>query len=199
MRLLLEREPGFQIVGETGDGLEAVQQVRRLKPDVLVLDLLMPSLNGFAVLRRVRLSSPKTRVVVFSIYGDEARVGQAFRLGATAYVLKEAPAGELVAAVRAAAEGKFYVSSPFSAIPIEDFLRKARGIAPQPYEKLTDREREVLQLVAEGRTNKEIARRLRISRRTVEVHRANMMHKLNLRNTAAVVRFALAQGLLSSK
>lgn len=196
LRSLLEAEPDFSVIGETGDGLEAAQLVERLQPDVLVLDLMMPSLNGLEVTRQVSQRSPQTHVVILSMYANEAHVLEALRAGAVAYVLKESTAAELVRAVREAVAGRRYLSPPLSERAIEVYMQKAESAALDPYETLTAREREVLYLVAEGHTNAEIADRLFISRRTVETHRANLMRKLDLRTQTDLISYALRRGIV---
>jgi DNA-binding NarL/FixJ family response regulator len=196
LRSLLEAEPDCSIVGETGDGLEAVQLVERLQPDLLVLDLMMPSLNGLEVTRQVSQRSPRTRVVILSMHANEAHVLEALRAGAAAYVLKESTSAELVRAVREAFAGRRYLGTPLSERAIEAYVQKAESAALDPYEMLTAREREVLHLVVEGHTSAEIADRLFIGRRTVETHRANLMRKLGLRTHTDLIRYALQQGIL---
>jgi len=196
LRSLLEAEPDFSVVGETGDGLEAAQLVERLQPDVLVLDLMMPGLNGLEVTRQVSQRSPRTRVVILSMHASEAHVLEALRSGAAAYVLKESTSAELVRAVREAVAGRRYLSSPLSERAIEAYMQKAESAALDPYEMLTAREREVLHLVVQGHTSAEIADRLFISRRTVETHRANLMRKLGLRTHTDLIRYALQRGIL---
>jgi len=196
LRSLLEAEPDFSVVGETGDGLEAAQLVERLQPDVLVLDLMMPGLNGLEVTRQVSQRSPRTRVVILSMHASEAHVLEALRSGAAAYVLKESTSAELVRAVREAVAGRRYLSSPLSERAIEAYMQKAESAELDPYEMLTAREREVLHLVVQGHTSAEIADRLFISRRTVETHRANLMRKLGLRTHTDLIRYALQRGIL---
>jgi two-component system response regulator NreC len=196
LRSLLEGEPDFSVVGETGDGLEAAQLVERLQPDVLVLDLMMPSLNGLEVTRQVSQRSPQTHVVILSMHANEAHVLEALRAGAAAYVLKESTSAELVRAVHEAIAGRRYLSPPLSERAIKVYMQKAEPAALDPYETLTAREREVLHLVAEGHTNAEIADRLFISRRTVETHRANLMRKLSLRTQTDLISYALRRGIL---
>lgn len=196
LRSLLEAEPDFSVIGETADGLEATQLVERLQPDVLVLDLMMPGLNGLAVTRQVSQRSLRTHVVILSMHPNEAYVLEALRAGAAAYVLKESTSAELVRAVREAVAGRRYLSSPLSERAIEAYMQKAESAALDPYETLTAREREVLHLVAEGHANAEIADRLFISRRTVETHRANLMRKLGLRTQTDLIRYALQRGIL---
>ena len=196
LRALLEAESGFRLVGEAGDGLETVQLVERLHPDVLVLDLMMPGLNGLEVTLQVGKRSPQTRVVILSMHANEAYVLEALRNGAAGYVLKDASAAELVQAVREVAAGRRYLSSPLSERAIEAYVGKAQETTLDRYETLTTREREVLHLVAEGHTNAEIAARLSISPRTAETHRANMMRKLGLQTQTDLIRYALRRGII---
>jgi DNA-binding NarL/FixJ family response regulator len=196
LRVLLEAQPDFQLVGEAGDGLEAVQLTERLKPDVLVIDLMMPSLNGLEATRQVSQRSPHTRVVILSMHANEAYVLESLRNGAAGYVLKDSSAADLVHAVREVVAGRRYLSSPLSERAIEAYIQKATDVTLDPYEMLTNREREVLHLAAEGYTNAEIADQLSISPRTAETHRANLMHKLGLRTHTDLIRYALRRGIL---
>ncbi len=198
LRALLEAEGDLRIVGEAEDGLEAVELTKRLKPDVMVLDLVMPGLNGLEVARQCVQLTPKPRVVVLSMHADEAYVVQALTAGALGYVLKRSTGAELVHAIREALAGRRYLSAPLSDGLIEAYLRKVKGEEHDPYNTLTTREREVLQLAAEGHTNPEIAGRLVVSPRTVEMHRANMMQKLGLHSQADLVRYALRRGILAA-
>ena len=196
LRALLEAEPDFHLVGEAGDGLEAVQLAARLCPDVLVLDLMMPGLGGLEVTLQVGKRSPQTRVIILSMHADEAYVLEALRNGAAGYVLKESSADELVQAVREVVAGRRFLSSPLSERAIDAYVSKAQEVALDRYETLTAREREVLHLAAEGHTNAEIADRLSISSRTAETHRANMMRKLALRSQTDLIRYALRRGII---
>ena len=196
LRALLESEPDFHVIGEAADGLEAIQMVASLQPEILVLDLMMSGMNGLEVTRQVNKRSPETSIVILSMYGNEGYVHEALKAGAKAYVLKESTSKELVRAVREAAVGHRYLSPPLSERAIEAYMRKTEGTMLDPYETLTTREREVLHLVAQGYTNAEIAERLYISRRTVEVHRANMMRKINMHTQADLTRYALQRGVL---
>jgi DNA-binding NarL/FixJ family response regulator len=197
MRALLEGEQGFSVVAEASDGLEAARLVERLQPDVLVLDLMMPALSGLEVLRIVTERSPRTRVVVLSLYSNVAYVAEALKRGATGYVLKGCTEENLVRAVRAAAEGRRFLSPPVTEIAINAYIEQAKAGPFEPHDTLTAREREVLQLSAEGKTGREVAARLHISPRTVENHRANLMRKLGLRNHSELVLHALRYGLIS--
>ncbi len=196
LKALLEGEPHFRLVGEAGDGIEAVRLAERLGPDVLITDVMMPGLNGLEVTRQVTKSVPKTRVVILSMYPDDAYVFEAFKNGASGYVLKESQASDLVKAVREVAAGRRYLSLPLSERSLEVYTRKMKSAPDDPYELLTTREREVLQMVAEGRTSAEIANRLFISPRTAEGHRANLMRKLGLQNHTDLILFALKRGIL---
>lgn len=195
LRLLLEKQPGFAVVGETADGLEAVGLVERLHPDVLVVDLAMPGPGGLDVAREVARRAPKTRVVILSMHASEAFVLQALRHGAAAYVLKESSAEDLVRAIGEALAGRRYLSPPLSEKAIEAYVQRAKGAEVDIYETLTSRERQVLHLAAEGLSNPAIGERLGISPRTAETHRAHVMQKLGLRSRTDLITFALRRGL----
>jgi two-component system response regulator NreC len=194
LRALLEPQPGFSIVGEATDGLKAAALTERLKPDILVVDLMMPGLSGFDVTRRVVKRVPKTRVIMLSMYSSEPHVVEALRSGAMGYVLKDASPEELANAIREVAAGRRYLGAPYTNELIDTYLKRPGGV--DPYETLTPREREVLHLVAEGFTSGEIAGRLFISPRTAESHRANLMRKLGLRSRTDLVRFAFQRGIV---
>ncbi len=196
LRALLEAEQDFHLIGEAGDGLEAVQLVERLRPDVLVLDLMMPGLSGLEVTRQVCQRSPHTRVIILSMHNNEAYVLEALRNGAAGYVLKDSSVADLVQAVRAVTAGRRYLSPLLSERAIEVYAQKAQEVAADPYETLTNREREVLHLVAEGCSNTKVAARLSISPRTAETHRANMMRKLDLHTQTDLIRYALRRGII---
>jgi DNA-binding NarL/FixJ family response regulator len=197
-RALLAAEKDFEIVGETGDGLEALRLVERLKPDLILVDLMMPGLGGLEVARQVAQRGSATRVVVLSMHSNEAYVLQALKNGAAGYVLKDASSTELVRAVREAVAGRRYLSPPLSEKAVEAYLHKAKtSETVDRYQTLTTREREVLHLSAEGHTNAQIAMRLFISPRTVETHRSNLMHKLGIRTHSELIRYALQRGILS--
>ncbi len=196
LRALLEAETDFNVVGEACDGLEALQLVEQLRPNVLVLDVMMPGLNGLEVSRQLNKLSPQTHIVVLSMYSNEAYVLEALGNGASAYVLKDSSSADLVHAVREVAAGRRYLSPPLSDRAIEAYQEKARAVVLDKYETLTTREREVLQLSAEGHTSTEIAARLGISSRTAETHRSNLMHKLGLHTHADLIRYALRRGII---
>ena len=196
LRAVLEAEPAFRVIGEASNGLETSRLVERLRPDVLVLDLMMPGLNGLEVTRQIRKHSPGTRIVILSMHKDESYVLKALKNGAAAYVLKDATSEELVRAIREAAAGRRYLSPPLSDSAIAAYVERANATAMDSYQSLSSRERQVLQLAAEGHTNTAMAKRLFISPRTVEMHRANMMKKLELRNQTDLIRYALRRRLL---
>lgn len=195
---LLKAEPDFNVVGEANDGLEAVRLTERLQPDVLLVDLAMPGLGGLEVIRQVNKRFPQIHIIVLSMHATEAYVLEALRNGASGYILKESSITEVVKGVREVAAGRRFLSSSLSQRAIEDSLDRAETGPSDPYETLTNREREVLQLVAEGHSSSEIGRRLFISPRTVEIHRQNMMRKLGLRNQAELIRYALTKGILAN-
>jgi RNA polymerase sigma factor (sigma-70 family) len=197
LRVLLEAEPGFHVVGETGDGLQAIQLVEELRPEVLVLDLMMPGVNGLEVARQVRRRSADTKVVILSMHANEAYVLDALHVGATAYVLKESASHEFIHAIREAAVGRRYLSSPLSEQAMEVYLQRIKASVLDPYETLSPREQEVLRLTAEGFTRNQIADQLAISPRTVETYRASLMRKLNLNRPIELIHYALQRGIVS--
>ena len=195
IRALLDGQPDIRVVGEAADGPEATQLVERLEPDVLVVDMMMGGMNGIEVTRYVRKLSPKTCVVVLSMHSDEGYVLEALRAGAKAYVLKDSIVDDLLHAIREVVLGRRYLSHPLSEQAIEGYLQKQKGATLKPHERLTVREREVLHMLVEGLNNEEIAARLSVSRRTVEAHRAHVMHKLGVHNQVQLLRYAVQAGL----
>jgi two-component system response regulator NreC len=198
LRTLLETESDFAVVGEASDGLSAVQVVERFGPAILVADLMMPGLNGTEVARQVVRRYPQTRVILLSMHVNEAHVMEALRNGASGYVRKDANAADLIRAIREVAAGHLYLSPPFSDKAIEAYRKRAEEAAIDPYTSLSEREREVLHLAAEGLGNTEVGGRLGISPRTVETHRANVMRKLGLHRQMDLVRYALRRGIVSA-
>jgi DNA-binding NarL/FixJ family response regulator len=197
VRALLAAEADFQVIGETGDGLEAVELVKRSSPDVVILDLMMPGLNGIEVARQLGKQAPQTKIIILSMYDDEGFVLEALANGVSAYVLKDTGSADLINAVREVKRGHRYLSPPLSDRAIEIYEQMNRAVIADKYETLTTREREVLHLSAEGLTNNEIANRLGISVRTAETHRANVMHKLDVHTQADLTRYALRRGIIS--
>lgn len=196
LKALLEDEPNFSVVGEAGSGLEAVRMCNEVKPDVLVLDIMMGDISGIEVARQVKDNCPHTAIVVLSMYGDKKHVLEALQAGAKAYVVKKSLSSELVQAVKETSIGRRYLGPSLADVVVDAYLEKAESGPADPYESLSSREREVLHLAAHGYTNAEIAERLFISRRTVETHRANAMRKLNLNNHTELLRYALQRGIL---
>lgn len=193
IRLLLDQEDGIETVGEAGSGRDAIFEARSLKPDVILMDVVMPGGSGLDVIPTLLKEQPETKVLVLSMQDDPRYVREAFAAGATGYVLKEAADVEVVAAVREVARGGRYVHPELGARLIAAEAEAARKASADP---LSDREREVLRLLALGYTNSEIAKQLFISVRTAETHRAHIMTKLHLSSRAALVRYAIAEGLL---
>lgn len=196
-RRILEDDPRITVVGEARTGIEAIEQCKELKPDVVVMDLSMPELGGLEATAEVLKANPQIKVVILSMYSNEAYVRKAFELGAKGYILKNAIEVDLTRAVMALAEGQAYFSPGVSHIVLESMKAGTfQGTSQDPYEKLTLREKEVLQLIAQGKSNKEIATLLNISVNTVAVHRARVMETLNLHRTAELVLFAVKKGLI---
>jgi two-component system, NarL family, response regulator NreC len=196
LQALLESQEDLHVIAETDNGLEALKLAEHLQPDVLIVDVMMPGLSGLEVTRQVSQRLPRTRVIVLSMYANEVYVLEALRSGAAGYVLKDASTSELVQAVRDVVGGCRYLSPPLSERAIEAYVQKAQTPVLDLYETLTTREREVLHLTAEGRTNAEMAAALGISACTVETHRAHLMQKLGLRTQADLIRYALQRGIL---
>jgi two-component system response regulator NreC len=195
---LLEAESDISVVGDTDNGIEAIELVKQFRPGVLVVDLMMPGINGLEVTRQVSKLSPQTSTVILSMYGNESYVIEALRAGAKGYVLKEATADELVVAIRHAASNRHYLSQSLSERAIEAYVQKDKDVVLDPYESLTMREREILQLVVQGYTSSQIASRFCLSGRTIEVHRKNMMHKLGIHSQAELLHFAIQRGIVPS-
>jgi DNA-binding NarL/FixJ family response regulator len=197
LRALLEKADDIEVIGEATDGQEAVELVERLAPDVLVMDVAMPRLDGNQAIGRVRALGKATQVVMLSMYSDETLVRQALRNGAKGYLLKRSVTEELLLAVRAASRGEIYLSPAISRSIVADYLTLQKDTdACSPFERLTSREREVLQLIAEGHTNNAIAQILKLSVKTVEKHRANLMSKLNVHDLAGLIREAIKHRLV---
>jgi DNA-binding NarL/FixJ family response regulator len=196
LRALLDAEPDLSVIGEAANGLEAVQMAEQLVPDMAIVDLMMPDLNGLEVARHLSQQLPSIRIVILSMHANEAYVLQALRNGASAYVLKESRADELVYAVREVIAGRHYLSPPLSERAIESYVQKSQSATLDPYETLTTREREILHLTAQGQSAAEIATRLSVSPRTVETHRSNLIRKLDLHTQTELIRYALRRGII---
>jgi two-component system, NarL family, response regulator NreC len=199
LKALLTSESEFSVIGEANDGLEAMQLTENLQPDVLILDLMMAGINGLEVTRQLNKKFPKIGIVILSMHSNEAYVQESLRSGARAYVLKESPPEELVHAVKEVFAGRRYLSNPLSERAIEAYTNATEGRNVEPYDQLTTREREILQLTAQGKTNTEIAERLFISPRTVETHRTNLMRKLQLHNHSQLIQFAIQHNIIPGK
>ncbi len=197
LRSLLDTDPSLEVVGEANDGFEAIKQVSAIRPDVVIVDLQLPGINGLEVIRQITKTVPKTKVIVFTFYGNEANILSALHAGAKGYVVKDSSVDELIRGIKEVVAGRRYLGSPLPELAIDVYMNIGKEDARDPYEMLTSREREVLQLVAEGCTNTQIADRLFISRRTVEIHRSNMMRKLGLhRPQVDLVQYAMQRGLI---
>jgi two-component system response regulator NreC len=197
LRKILEAQPGWEVIAEAGDGREAVQQALQLKPDVVILDLAMPRLNGVEAVQQIERRAGGTRVLVLTMYADEAYVTRAVRAGASGYLLKDSADTDLIRAVTAVAQGKSFFSPAVARIILDEYGRQlaARGVTDR-FDTLSEREREVFQLIAEGYTSKEVAELLHISPATVETHRAHIMDKLDLHSTAELVLYAVRKGVI---
>lgn len=198
LRMLLEGQPGFSVIADAADGREAVSLAEKHTPDVVVMDVAMPSLNGIEAARQILTKVPQTAVVFLSMHSDEAYVLKALKAGARAYLLKDSAEYDLINAIRAVNEGKAFFSPAISKMLVEDYMRQMREREVEDsYELLTTREREILQLLAEGKNNKEVATVLNLSLYTVETHRSNIFQKLNLHSSAELILYAVRKGVIS--
>lgn len=198
LRALLERQPDMTVVAEAADGRIAVQLAEELKPEVVMMDVAMPGMHGIEAARRILASNAGTAVVMLSMHQDESYVLRALKAGAKGYLLKDSPREDVLAAIRSAAEGRSFLSRKISAMLQEDYVQqlKSKGLEDS-YELLTDREREILQLLAEGKANKEVAALLNISLTTVETHRGHILQKLALHSTAELILYAVRKHIIS--
>ncbi len=197
LRMLLNAHPDIEVVGEASDGNQAVASAQRLQPDVILMDIAMPECNGIEATRQIKRLMPETRVLVLTMHENEEYLFQVLRAGASGYILKEAADTELVTAIRVVYSGRFYLSPSAQSIMVGDYLQRVRaGEERDSYSALTEREREILKLVAEGYTNNQIAERLTISPKTVDTHRTHIMDKLNLHSRAELVKYAIRKGLI---
>ncbi len=203
IRALLENLPGVEIVAETGDGQEALALIREKRPEIAFVDIAMPGLNGLEIAARATREVPGTKVVILSMHGTPGHVAQALRAGVSGYVLKDAAADELPVLLRAVARDETYLSASISKHVVDGYLARAGAVTGgpadgEPLEVLTPRQREILQLVAEGKSTKEVAQVLGVSAKTVETHRSQIMDRLSIRDLAGLVRYAVRTGLVSS-
>jgi len=197
IRSLLEKAPDIEVVGEAGDGGEAVVKAQQLAPDVVLMDITMPGVNGLEATRQIKASRPGTNVLILTMHESNQYISQFLRSGASGYVLKDTAASELVGAIRAVCQGDVFLYPSIARKLLEEYLLKVkRGEEEGSYDGLTNREREVLKMVAEGRSNKEIADTLSLSVRTVQAHRANLMGKLHMHDRTELVRYAIRKGLI---
>ena len=198
LRLLLEQQADFQVVGEADDGRQAVEMAASLHPDIAVLDIGMPLLNGIEATRQLLAADPSLAVVVLSMHSDESYVLRALKAGAKGYLLKNSAEADLIQAVRAVAEGKSFFSPIIGRMLLEDYMRQvAKREVEDSYDLLTPREKEILQLLAEGKTNKDVANLLKLSLYTVEGHRGNILEKLNLHSVPELILYAVRKGIIA--
>lgn len=198
IRALLESIPGVEVVAETGDGREALDLIAKCGPDVVLLDIGMPGLNGLEVAKRGAKESPRTHFVMLSMHADASYVRQALRAGASGYMLKGAAVAELPLAIQAVMRGETYLTPKISQEVVQGFLRDGPEPENGPLEGLTERQREILQLIAEGKSTKEIAYVLEVSVKTVETHRTRLMERLGIHDVPGLVRFAIRAGIVSN-
>ena len=197
LRMMLNAQPDFEVVGEAQDGRQAIQEAQRLQPDVILMDITMPDMNGIEATRQIKKLLPETKVLILTMHEHDEYVFQALRAGASGYMLKEAADTDLISALRVIQNGQFYLSPTAQSVMVGDYLQRVRtGEEKDSYSSLTEREREILKLVAEGYTNNKIAERLIISPKTVDTHRTHVMDKLNLHSRAELVKYAMRRGLL---
>jgi len=195
---LLDSQPEFSVVAEASDGREAVEKAETVQPDVAVIDIAMPNLSGIEAAQRITSSLPDVAIVILSMHSDEGYVLRSLKVGAKGYLLKDSAEGDLIEAIKAVHRGKTFFSPEISKMLVEDYIReiRTRGVEDS-YDLLTPREREILQLLAEGKSNKEIAQALNLSLYTVETHRRNLQEKLNLHSLAELILYAVRKGLIS--
>jgi len=197
LRMILNAQPDIEVIGEASDGRQTITEAQRLQPDVILMDITMPECNGIEATRQVRRLVPETRVLALTMHENEEYLFQMLRAGAAGYILKEAVDTELISAIRVVSGGRFYLSPSAQSMMVGDYLQRVRsGEERDSYSALTEREREILKLVAEGHTNNQIAERLFISPKTVDTHRTHIMDKLNLHSRAELVKYAMRRGLL---
>jgi two-component system response regulator NreC len=198
LRLVVEQQPDLEVVGEAEDGRQAVALSVSLRPDVAVLDIGMPNLNGIEAAKQITDGASGAAVVILSMHSDETYILRALKAGARGYLLKDSAESDLVRAIRSVAEGKSFFSPAVSKVLLEDYVKKLQRTGSEDsYDLLTPREREILQLIAEGKSNKEVANILHLSVYTVETHRANIMEKLKLKSVPELILYAVRKGIIS--
>ncbi len=194
---LLEGEPDLKVVGEAEDGRQAVSQVEKFKPDIVLMDIAMPNLNGIEATRQIKKISPQTKVIILSMHSHDRYINELFGLGASGYLLKNATGTDIINAIQAALQGNTYLSPSISRRVIENYISmKSKSSQDDYYSKLSDREREVFQMIAEGRSTREISDILCVSPSTVKTHRANIMEKLKMDNISQLIQFAIHLGIV---
>jgi len=197
LKMMLNAQPDMEVVGEAQDGRQAIQEAQRLQPDVVLMDITMPDMNGIEATKHIKRNHPAARVLILTMHEHDEYVFQALRAGASGYMLKEAADTDLINALHIIQSGQFYLSPAAQSVMVGDYLQRVRtGEEKDSYSSLTEREREILKLVAEGHTNNQIAERLVISPKTVDTHRTHIMDKLNLHSRAELVKYAMRRGLL---
>lgn len=197
LRTLLEKHPAIKIVGEAEDGRVAVRMVNTLKPDIVILDVAMPELNGIEAARQIIADHPDIKIIALSMHSDRRFVAEMLKAGASAYLSKDYVFDELESVIRTVVADKIYLSPDISGVVVENYVRQTAKPEPSAFSVLSDREREVLQLLAEGKTAKEIAEELNVSIKTVETHRTNIMNKLDIHRLAELTKYAVREGLTS--
>jgi len=197
LKMMLNAQPDMEVIGEAQDGRQAIQEAQKLQPDIILMDITMPDMNGIEATRQIKKLMPEVKVLMLTMHEHDEYVFQALRAGASGYMLKEAADTELITALHVIQSGQFYLSPTAQSIVVGDYLQRVRtGEEKDSYSTLTEREREILKLVAEGYTNNQIAERLVISPKTVDTHRTHIMDKLNLHSRAELVKYAMRRGLL---
>ena len=200
LRSLLDKETGIKVVGEAEDGREAIAKAEELHPDVVVMDIAMPGLNGLEATRQIKKRFPDIKIIILTMHTNKEYVSQTLKAGASGYLVKKAAPDELISAINAVHKGNSFLSPSISRMVIDEYIQRSKEISEgeEGFEQLTVREREVLQLIAEGRKTREIAELLYISIKTVETHRAHIMNKLDIHSTAELTRYAIRKGIISS-
>lgn len=197
LKMMLNAQPDMEVVGEASDGRQAITETQRLQPDIILMDITMPEMNGIEATRQIKKLVPESRILILTMHEHDEYVFQALRAGASGYMLKEAADTELISALHIIQSGQFYLSPMAQSVLVGDYLQRVRiGEEKDSYSSLTEREREILKLIAEGYTNNQIAERLVISPKTVDTHRTHIMDKLNLHSRAELVKYAMRRGLL---